>query len=229
MNWSGNFREGLAREIRENKTLAKITAYTVFFCNIYHENRQSFCPQEEQQSTVPESQHLLQQSDTQVGIEPLTWAHYQHDLPVQTSNPLIGQYKLFFYLILTGLFECIFSYPDNSPSGQFPTYRYWSWWVVLFRGSVPSGELFWWGIVIGIMFPVGNGWDLFLSGGELFMVGSCPTTTYFLLWDIDTPPPHPHTHTHTHTHTHPEILAQRRTCKEYHCIFFLFYAIYLQN
>ena len=29
MNWSGNFREGLAREIRENKTLAKITAYTV--------------------------------------------------------------------------------------------------------------------------------------------------------------------------------------------------------
>ena len=31
MNWSGNFREGLAREIRENKTLAKITAYTVVF------------------------------------------------------------------------------------------------------------------------------------------------------------------------------------------------------
>ena len=30
MNWSGNFREGLAREIRENKTLAKITAYTVW-------------------------------------------------------------------------------------------------------------------------------------------------------------------------------------------------------
>ena len=30
MNWSGNFREGLAREIRENKTLAKITAYTVY-------------------------------------------------------------------------------------------------------------------------------------------------------------------------------------------------------
>ena len=29
MNWSGNFREGLAREIRENKNLAKITAYTV--------------------------------------------------------------------------------------------------------------------------------------------------------------------------------------------------------
>ena len=29
MNWSGNFREDLAREIRENKTLAKITAYTV--------------------------------------------------------------------------------------------------------------------------------------------------------------------------------------------------------
>ena len=29
MNWSGNFREGLTHEIRENKTLAKITAYTV--------------------------------------------------------------------------------------------------------------------------------------------------------------------------------------------------------
>ena len=31
MNWSGNFREGLAREIRENKTLKKITAYTVVY------------------------------------------------------------------------------------------------------------------------------------------------------------------------------------------------------
>ena len=35
MNWSGNFREGLAREIRENKTLAKITAYTVFTITIH--------------------------------------------------------------------------------------------------------------------------------------------------------------------------------------------------
>ena len=37
MNWSGNFREGLAREIRENKTLAKITAYTV------HDNESLGC------------------------------------------------------------------------------------------------------------------------------------------------------------------------------------------
>ena len=35
MNWSGNFREGLAREIRENKTLAKITAYTVYQVSCY--------------------------------------------------------------------------------------------------------------------------------------------------------------------------------------------------
>ena len=34
MNWSGNFREGLAREIRENKTLAKITAYTVIVLDL---------------------------------------------------------------------------------------------------------------------------------------------------------------------------------------------------
>ena len=34
MNWSENFREGLARENRENKTLAKITAYTVYYTDI---------------------------------------------------------------------------------------------------------------------------------------------------------------------------------------------------
>ena len=51
---------------------------------------------------------------------------------------------------------------DNSPP-----YRFWSWWMVLFCGSGPSGELSWWGIVLGIVVPVGNGWALFLSGGEL--------------------------------------------------------------
>ena len=51
---------------------------------------------------------------------------------------------------------------DNSPP-----YRFWSWWVVLFRGSGPSGELSWWGIVLGIVVLVGNDWALFLSGGEL--------------------------------------------------------------
>ena len=53
---------------------------------------------------------------------------------------------------------------DNSPP-----YRFWSWRVVLFRGSGPSGELSWswWGIVLGIVVLVGNGWALFLSGGEL--------------------------------------------------------------
>ena len=51
---------------------------------------------------------------------------------------------------------------DNSPP-----YRFWSWWVVLFHGSGPSGELSWWGIVLGIVVLVGNGWALFLSGGEL--------------------------------------------------------------
>ena len=51
---------------------------------------------------------------------------------------------------------------DNSPP-----YRFRSWWVVLFRGSGPSGELSWWGIVLGIVVLVGNGWALFLSGGEL--------------------------------------------------------------
>ena len=29
MNWSGNFREGLAREIRENKTLANNSLYSI--------------------------------------------------------------------------------------------------------------------------------------------------------------------------------------------------------
>ena len=37
----------------------------------------------------------------------------------------------------------------------------------LFRGSGHSGELSWWGIVLEIVVPVGNGWALFLSGGEI--------------------------------------------------------------
>ena len=40
--------------------------------------------------------------------------------------------------------------------------------MVLFRGSGPSGKLSWWGIIVlGIVVLVGNGWALFLSGGEL--------------------------------------------------------------
>ena len=65
---------------------------------------------------------------------------------------------------------------DNSPP-----YRFWPWWVVLFRGSGPSGALSWWGILLGIVVPVGlgNGWALFLSGGELSLVGSCPRTALY--------------------------------------------------
>ena len=48
--------------------------------------------------------------------------------------------------------------------------------MVLFCGNGPSGELSWWGILVGIVVPVGNGWALFLSGGELSLVGSCPRT-----------------------------------------------------
>ena len=65
---------------------------------------------------------------------------------------------------------------DNSPP-----YRFWSWWVVLFLGSGPSGELSWWGIVLGIVVLVGNGWALFLSGGELSS-WSCPRTGRVILW-----------------------------------------------
>ena len=43
MNWSGNFREGLAREIRENKTLVKITAYTVLHYFAFGNNAHAFC------------------------------------------------------------------------------------------------------------------------------------------------------------------------------------------
>ena len=56
-------------------------------------------------------------------------------------------------------------YPDNSPP-----YMYWSSWVVylwFIRGCGPSGELSWWGIILGIVVPVGNGWALFFISGEL--------------------------------------------------------------
>ena len=72
-------------------------------------------------------------------------------------------------------------YPDNSPPRQFPTVQVLvltSWWVVLFRSSGPNGELSWWGILLGIVGPVGNGWALFLSCGELSLVGSCPRTIF---------------------------------------------------
>ena len=59
------------------------------------------------------------------------------------------------------------SYPDNSPGGQFPTVQVLVLMSGLFRGSGPSGELSWWGIVLGIVVLVGNCWALFLSGGEL--------------------------------------------------------------
>ena len=50
---------------------------------------------------------------------------------------------------------------DNSPP-----YRFWSWWVVLFCGSGPSGELSWWGIVLGIVVLVGNSPRDCGSGGQ---------------------------------------------------------------
>ena len=68
------------------------------------------------------------------------------------------------------------SHHDNSPP-----YRFWSWWVLLFCGSGPRGELSWWGILLGIVVPVGNGWASFLSDGELSLVGSCPRTLWSYL------------------------------------------------
>ena len=50
---------------------------------------------------------------------------------------------------------------DNSPP-----YRYWSWWVVLFRSCGPSRELSWWGIVLGL-------WSRWAMVG-LYLVGNCP-------------------------------------------------------
>ena len=35
---------------------------------------------------------------------------------------------------------------------------------------------------IGIVVPVRNGWALFLSGGELSLVGSCPRTRIRHVW-----------------------------------------------
>ena len=47
-------------------------------------------------------------------------------------------------------------YPDNSPSGQFPTVQVLVLMSALFGGNGPSGELSWWGILLGIVFLVGN-------------------------------------------------------------------------
>ena len=54
--------------------------------------------------------------------------------------------------------------------------------MVLFCRSGPSGELSWWGIVLGIVVPVGNGWALFLSSGELSLVGSSPRTVFYIAY-----------------------------------------------
>ena len=63
------------------------------------------------------------------------------------------------------------TYLDNSPPGQFPTLQVLGlvngftclWWS-------------WWGVVLGKVVVVGNSWALFLLGGELSPVGSCPRT-----------------------------------------------------
>ena len=52
--------------------------------------------------------------------------------------------------------------------------------MVLFRGSGPGGQLSWWEKVLGIVVPVGNGWALYLSSGELSLVGSCPRTIHMI-------------------------------------------------
>ena len=56
-----------------------------------------------------------------------------------------------------------------------------------------SGELSWWGIVLGIVVLVGNGWALFLSGGELSSWGvvlelPCPRTLLLLPGDSNQGP-----------------------------------------
>ena len=48
--------------------------------------------------------------------------------------------------------------------------------LVLFCGSGPSGELSWWGIVLGIVVLVSNGWALFLSSREMSLVECYPRT-----------------------------------------------------
>ena len=75
-------------------------------------------------------------------------------------------------------------------SGQLPTRTIphrtgigpdvWFYSVVV---VLVCGELSWWGIVLGIVVTVGNGWALFLSGGELSLVGSRPRTLFhIILW-----------------------------------------------
>ena len=54
--------------------------------------------------------------------------------------------------------------------------------MVLLCGSGPSGELSWWGIVLGIVVPVGNGLALLLSDGKLSLVESCPRTLWNKAW-----------------------------------------------
>ena len=61
---------------------------------------------------------------------------------------------------------------DNSPP-----YRFWSWCVVLFRGSGTSGELSWWAIVLYRDCGPGGQWlgFIFIWWGIVLM-GSCPRT-----------------------------------------------------
>ena len=68
---------------------------------------------------------------------------------IRTTRPLVGQFSRTVQCI--GHDEWFYSV------------------VVILVGSCPGGEL-----VLGIVGPLGNGWALFLSGGELSLVGSCP-------------------------------------------------------
>ena len=71
------------------------------------------------------------------------------------------------------------AYPDNSPCRRTIPHRTGfgpDELNGLFRGSGPSGELSWWGIVLGIHGPGGQWLGFIFIWWGIVLMGSCPRT-----------------------------------------------------
>ena len=88
------------------------------------------------------------------------------------------------FVILVSFFSEDISYTDISywiriVSGQLPRRT-----IPQRTGFGPSGELSWWGIVLGIVVLVDNGWALFFIWWGIVLMGNCPKKPIRISWEV---------------------------------------------
>ena len=96
---------------------------------------------------------------------------YFHYIIIYYKNINLGDCQIILKVIDSICKYILKSYPDNSPGGQFPTLQ----GLVLMSAFIPW-KWSQWGVVLVSNSPRdcgpgGNGWALFLCGGELSSLG----------------------------------------------------------